>query len=290
MFQCRCNIKHPLLSLGTNRQAASAAGDSSWLQVDALALLGMDFRAFVNPAGGLRYHVRALRYSKTRWETFRWELGDWLLKWKPQETTLVLVGPSAGYCLQPFLFEQFERIVCLEPDPIARMLFKRKIRNAPLDRQPALEFIAEDHLVHAPERFPALVESLQGCCILFSNIIGQLRVLLSVADETPEFARVRDAVHEAIAGRSWASFHDRVSGTLRPSFDRALVSESRLTDDEILGLLYGESKPSRRRSNHELTDHLTTGFFPSELQHTYFAWELDPGRVHLIEAVAFTAT
>ena len=247
----------------------------------------MNFRAFVNPAGGLRYHVRALRYSKSRWETFRWELGNWLLQWTPRETTLVLVGPSAGYCMQPFVFERFERIVCLEPDPIARLLFRRRLRSAPLERQPVLEFITEDQLVHAPERFPKLIESMGDCSILFSNVIGQLRVLLSVADETPEFTRVREAVKVAITGRSWASFHDRVSGYMRPSFDKALVAESRLSDDEIMGVLYGESKPSRRRHGNELVDHLTEGFFPVELPHTYFNWELDPDRVHLIEAVAF---
>lgn len=243
----------------------------------------------MNPAGGVRYHLRALRYSKNYWESFRWELGDWLLKWRPRETTLVLVGPSAGYCLQPFFFESFERIVCLEPDPIARYLFKRKLRKAPLERQPVLEFISDDHLVHAPERFPKLIESTPGSCILFSNVIGQLRVLLSVEnDASPEFTRVREAVREGVRGRSWASFHDRVSGYLRPSLDRAVVAQSRLSDDEVIGLFYGESMPSRRRGHHELVDHLARGFFPSELTHTYFNWEIEPGRVHVIEAVAFT--
>jgi len=251
----------------------------------------MNSRTITNPAGGLRYHLRALRYSKSHWESYRWELGDWLLKWEPRETTLVLVGPSAGYCLQPFLFERFERIICLEPDPLARYLFKRKLRKAPLERQPILEFIAEDHLVHCPEKFPKLLESTKDACILFSNVIGQLRILLSVENnDAPRFVRVREAVREGIQGHSFASFHDRVSGYLRPSFDRAEVATSRLSDAEVLGLLYGESKPSRGRRSHELIDHLTDGFFPPELAHTYFNWEIEPGRVHLIEAVAFART
>ena len=242
--------------------------------------------AILNPAGGLRYHLRALRYSTRHWQTFRWELGQWLLEWQPSEPTLILVGPSAGYCLQPFFFERFERIVCLEPDPIARFLFQRRIRNAPLERQPTLEFIADDRLVHVPERFPKLVESYGDACILFSNIIGQLRALLGVDENNaPELVRVRDAVQTAVIGHSWASFHDRVSGYLRPTFERAPTAQSRLSDAEVLDLLYGESRPSRRKHGDELVDHLTQGFFAPELPHTYFTWEIEPGRVHLIEAV-----
>jgi len=243
----------------------------------------------MNPAGGLRYHLRALRYSKSHWESFRWELGEWLLNWKPPESTLVLVGPSAGYCLQPFFFERFERLVCLEPDPLARYLFHRKIRNAPLERRPVLEFIAEDHLVHAPELFPKLLDRTRDTCVLFSNVIGQLRVLLRVdKDDAPELVRVRQAVREGIAERSWASFHDRLSGYLKPSLDRAQTAQSRLSDDEVLDLLYGESRPARRRQGHQLVDHLTSGFFPVNRPHAYFNWEIEPGRVHLIEATSRT--
>ena len=247
----------------------------------------MNSHAIVNPAGGLRYHLRALRYSNQYWQSFRWEIGQWLLEWQPSESTLVLVGPSAGYCLQPFFFERFEHIVCLEPDPIARFLFRRRIRRAPLDRQPSIEFVSADHLVQAPERFPQLVAKQPNACVLFTNVIGQLRALLGVENnDAPELVRVRDAVQTAIAGRSWASFHDRVSGYLRPTFDRSPTSQTRLSDVEILELLYGEARPSRRRHGNELVDHLTEGFFPSALPHTYFNWEIEPGRVHLIEAVS----
>ncbi len=106
----------------------------------------------MNPAGGIRYHWRALRFGNRQWQSFRWEIGEWLLGWQPKEPTLLLVGPSAGYCLQPFFFERFERVICLEPDPVARYLFKRKLMRAPLEPRPQLEFIAEDCLVRSPER------------------------------------------------------------------------------------------------------------------------------------------
>ena len=65
--------------------------------------------ALFNPAGGLRYHLRAYRHSARLWQPFRWTLGEWLLGWRPPETTLALFGPSGGYCLQPFLLERFAR-------------------------------------------------------------------------------------------------------------------------------------------------------------------------------------
>ena len=140
----------------------------------------MNPRGLLNPAGGLRYHLRAFRFRSREWQPFRWDIGEWLLGWQPKETSLLLVGPSAGYCLQPFLFERFERVICLEPDPVARYLFKRALTRAPLQPKPKLEFIAEDHLVRFPERLPELVERLSDVCLLFSNVLGQLRVLLRV--------------------------------------------------------------------------------------------------------------
>jgi hypothetical protein len=236
-----------------------------------------------NPAGGVRYHWRAHRYSNKLWEPFRWALGEWLLGWQPSESVLVLIGPSGGYNLQPFVFERFEQLVVLEPDPIARWVFAHRLRKAPLERRPRLEFIAEDHLVHHPERLPKLLERLGQSALLFSNVIGQIQVLLDIDTPNADFARVKAAVHSAIADRSWASFHDRVSGSIMPSLDEPVVAPQRWSDDEVLSEAYYGSGPSE---DPELHDHLTEGFFPAEAPHTYFRWEIQPRSYHLIEAVA----
>lgn len=247
----------------------------------------MNPRVLTNPAGGIRYHLRALRFRNQLWQPFRWAIGEWLLQWQPAATTLFLVGPSAGYCLQPFFFEKFERVVCLEPDPIARTLFKRKLAQAPLEQRPKLEFIAEDHLVRNPEGLPKLLAGQSDACLLFSNVLGQLRSLLNVENNNgPEFARIKTALAQATSGRPWASFHDRVSGYLRPTFERPVTSNSRLTDEEIIELLYGGKNLFRRNRDTTLVDHLTAGLFPENLPHSYFSWEIEPGRFHVIEAVS----
>lgn len=245
---------------------------------------------FLNPAGGLRYHLRALRHSRVLWQPFRWALGEWLLDWAPPEKTLVLVGPSGGYNLQPFLFERFERVVCLEPDPIARAIFSRRLRKAPLEARPKLEFVAEDQLLQEPERLHGLLESLGPCSLLFSNVLGQLRALLQVSSaDAPELVRVREAVRQALNGRSWASFHDRVSGFVRPSFEGLRSADARLSDEELLAAAYDGSTSGAGAGGGggegELLDHLTEGFFPADLPHAYLVWELAPGLFHLIEAV-----
>jgi hypothetical protein len=247
------------------------------------------FGAF-NRGGGVNYHLRARHYAKKLWEPFRWALGEWLLAWHPPEKNLVLVGPSAGYNLQPFLFERFERVIVLEPDPVARWLFQRRLARAPLQPRPRVEPIGEDHFVHHPERLLPLLERNQPCALLFSNVVGQLSALLDRETPDEQIQIVRRAVREALAGRSWASFHDRVSGPLPPNVEGMVRAPRRWSDEEVLARAY-DSSPGplggeRVGAAIELVDHYTEGFFPEALPHAYFRWELGPGVYHLIEAVA----
>jgi len=245
----------------------------------------MTVNAWMNPAGGLRYHWRAFRHGNRLWQPYRWALGEWLLGWTPPEKNLVIVGPSGGYAVQPFLFERFERVICLEPDPVARFLFRRKLARAPLERRPGLEFISDDRLVSHPERLPELLDDVGDAAILFSNVLGQLRVLLEVSSaDVPAFARVKKEVQRAMSGRSWASFHDRVSGRLEPSFEQPLLVNGRLSDAEVISVLYSGDGTSFADET-ELLDHLTEGLFPEALEHAYFVWELAPGWFHVIEGV-----
>lgn len=247
----------------------------------------MSVSALTNPAGGLRYHWRAFRHAGRLWQPYRWALGEWLLGWEPPERTLIVVGPSGGYAVQPFLFERFERLICLEPDPLARYVFRRRLARAPLERHPRLEFITDDRLVHHPERLVELAEGLPDAAILFTNVIGQLRVLLpATSADDPGLARIRSAIATVIAGRSWASFHDRVSGRLRPEFNQPLTADGRLSDEEVLSVLYGQDADTPGGfEGLELLDHLTAGFFPEELPYGYFVWELEASWYHVIEGV-----
>jgi hypothetical protein len=249
----------------------------------------MNFGILFNPAGGIRYHLRALQYSNSLWQPFRWSIGEFLLRFQPNTTTLLVVGPSAGYCLQPFLFERFERLVCLEPEPIARYLFARRIKHATLERTPKIEYVTEDHLVEYPERLPELALRLGDCAVLFSNVLGQLRGLLEIDEpDSPKLLRVRNAIHAVTAKHAFVSFHDRVSGRVRPSFVPPFRSLHRLSDDEVATKLYKNHLTGDKAEPRTLLDHFTSNLFDAELPHEYFTWQLEPGAYHLIEGVMST--
>jgi hypothetical protein len=247
--------------------------------------------AWLNPAGGLRYHARGFRYAKTLWSGFRFALAEWLYAWEPPERRLVLVGPSAGYCFQPFFFERFDEVLCLEPDPVARHLFAFRLGRAPLETRPRLRFESRDLLLDDPGLFAARLEAEGDAAVLFSNVVGQFRVLLGAASaEDPRLARLRSALLPAIGQRSYASFHDRVSSGTAPVLDGALVVDRRLDDREIVDHFYPGNDDAdamiRADGSGPLLDHLTADFFPPDRPHAYFSWELLPGVFHLIEATA----
>jgi hypothetical protein len=240
--------------------------------------------AWLNPAGGLRYHLRGYRLSETLWAPFRFALAEWLYSWEPPEKKLVIVGPSAGWCLQPFFFERFEEVLCLEPDKIAHVLFRRRLNRVPLDPRPRLRFDTEDRLLAGPDALARVLDAEGDAAVLFSNILGQVRVLLgATAIDDPRLAGVRRAVELAIRGRSWASFHDRVSGEIEPALEGRLDADRRLSDDEVREQFYSPVMPDGAAAP-PLVDHLTAGFFPEDRPHAYFSWPLVPGVFHLIEA------
>jgi hypothetical protein len=84
--------------------------------------------ALVTPTGGLVYHLRALRYGRA-WRPFRAAIERWLVQVLPPGEQLVLVGPSAGHCLPLEHLRRFQRLVVLEPDAVARMLLRRRLRH-----------------------------------------------------------------------------------------------------------------------------------------------------------------
>ncbi|MBA4397744.1 MAG: hypothetical protein C0394_10255 [Syntrophus sp. (in: bacteria)] len=210
----------------------------------------MQLPSLFNPAGGLRYHLRALRYSKDIWQPFRRDIGDYLLSWPVASKTLLIVGPSGGYCLPPYIFNRFDQLVCLEPDPLARYIFRRRLLQAPLEHRPRLEFITEDCLLKNPRQLVRLVEGMEDTTLLFSNVLGQLRFLLQIEAESDlRLMHIRDAVAEATQHRAFASFHDRVSGMVRPTFTMPFLSDSRLSDEALLSHLFAGSREYYRRIN-----------------------------------------
>ena len=119
-------------------------------------------------SGGLRYHLRALRYRRTQWAPFREALARWLANWQPPcRRRLLLVGPSGGHTLPADFLGRFEDVVALEPDPLARLILKRRQAGA------RLRFESLDCL-SSSDGMDALSTRFGDRAVLFCNVLGQI--------------------------------------------------------------------------------------------------------------------
>ncbi len=238
----------------------------------------------INPAGGIVYHTRALRYRNTLWRAFREETHQWLSEWNPAEQDLLIVGSSGGYCLQPDFLSRFRSITALDPDPLTRFILRKRFaRSFEWDREDYF-FSKRGHL--SPVGIEKMVRRYPSHAILFSNFLGQLRCLDNLLDKPERFADWKVTFRECLerAG-SWASFHDRLSGNLEPLISASNSSSSDLvTDSGLVDRFYPSSTRASGTQTHELLDHLTGDLFPG-FARRFLKWELTPGRFHLIEAV-----
>jgi len=234
-----------------------------------------------NPAGGVRYHLRARRYRPQLWAAFRAGLDAWFERWQPDAKRLAIVGPSGGYCLPLSVVSRFDEVVCFEPDPIARFVLSRRLRALPGDRK--ITWITHDVWVEPVLRGdgPRSGWLRPDTALFFSNFVGQLMFL--VADPVwPEYQRAwRERVWPLLETMPWASFHDRLSGPIAPTIESHKLDGTRLSDSKLLKW-YGSHEAG------ELLDHASGDLLPTGASYGYFHWPLTPDQHHLIEAVVST--
>lgn len=249
--------------------------------------------AWLNPTGGLRYHVRAWRYRRTLWAPFVRAVSRWLFEWRPPEGSIVLVGPSGGYCIDLSFLRRFDEVVVVDTDPIARWIFARRARVALAGARTQLRFDANDYLSPVEGRFEtrgvrALCERYPAHAVLFCNVLGQLPLL--GPDPTEENTDVEfvggfewwlRALPSTLGARSWASFHDRLSGTMRPKL--ALEGESCewRASPALVDAFYAQTD----RDEDVLNDHRTSELAVDRAR-LELLWELVPSAFHLVEAIA----
>jgi hypothetical protein len=231
-----------------------------------------------NPAGGVRYHLRARRYRSQLWAAFRSNLEEWFSNWRPPARRLAVVGPSGGYCLPLSLLARFERLMFFEPDPIARMVLSRRLRALP--GPPTLTWVTDDVWIEPLLRggAPPVLSLTRDTAILFSNFMGQLMFLVPDARWAEFGAAFRERVWPSLERVPWASFHDRLSGPLAPGIVPADCQGPRLDDSRVLSW-YGAQRAS------DLLDHGSAEVVPPGHRYAYFHWPLIPDQHHLIEAV-----
>ena len=220
-------------------------------------------------SGGLAWHLRAFRHRKG-WSQFIAAVNWWLGTWNHGCKGLLLLGPSAGWCLQGSFLAGFQRIHAIDLDPLAPVFFKR-LHGPDLGRVgTTLTWERADFF----ERLDDLLRMYPGHAILFSNVLGQHALHQREPGRAESDLK---ALATRLLGRQWASFHDRLSGTWPTG--RPIPAPFRLEKAEEATVL-----AARVAGQGEWIDHLTTHVLPDNCKRIVMPWPITPGRLHWIEA------
>lgn len=221
----------------------------------------------IRKTGGLRWHARALRHWHLH-DPFRREIASFLESWQPAAKDLVLVGPSGGWFLPATFLKRFSRLTLIELDSSAPIFFNLRhglrLRRARTSTQWVLgDFV--DYL-------PLLLRDSPDCAVLFCNVLGQLGL------ERSDYDKQLERLPSMLAGRPWATFHDRFS---------AVVSSPGIPKLGIQGLVSDrplEAELLRQPGfTGEWIDHGTGQVLPPASTRRYIPWWISPSRFHWIE-------
>lgn len=250
-----------------------------------------------NPTGGLAYHLQALSRRGSLWAPCVREIARFLAAWAPPEDAILLVGPSGGHCLDLSFLRRFARVVAVDFDPFAPWVFRWRARHLLGEGRTRLTWDARDHLSPGRDGFDlgplrALLAEHPGAAVLFCNILGQLPLLGEDRDpdqdddSPPEgsYERWLLGLPDALSGRSWASFHDRLSGRMRPHDIDSATPVPWSPSEELVRRHY----PPTDDPELALLDHRTSALC-RDAPRVQLTWELSPGLHHLLEAISFRA-
>jgi len=233
----------------------------------------------LDPSGGLIYHWRAARYAKTIWAPFRAAVETWLTSWTPPEEKIMIIGASGGYMLPECFLNRFRETLAVDPDPLTRCIFRRRFRSL----RGTLRWESRDHFRFSEmsdRPFRDLLDANPDAAVLFSNLWGQVRFLVDNTSRTDDVLRFwQERLPGILAGRSWASYHDRYSGTDHAISKTWFAANRKLSGADLIRSFYNRVPAG------EWVDHLTADFFPAASRYDYFLWRFTPHSVHIIEGV-----
>lgn len=220
-------------------------------------------------SGGLLWHLRAYR-RRDGWGPFIAAINRWLGTWHHGCEGLLLLGPSAGWCLQADFLARFSRIHAVDIDPLAPALFRR-LHGLDLRRSGTTMTWARGDFF---ERLDELLCAHPKHAILFPNVLGQH----GLHQREPGRAE-SDLKSLAIClqGRQWATFHDRLSGTW-PTEQPIPAPFWLNTAEDAMALA------ARVAGRGEWVDHLTTHVLPKNCRRFFVPWRIGSGKLHWVEA------
>jgi len=183
--------------------------------------------------------------------------------------------------LAPDFLSRFEKIIAVDPDPLAELIFKR--RFAPI--KASLQWDSRDYFIKpgcSANLFCGFLSSSGGAAVLFSNFLGQMPFLMSSEKQRAEILSFwQKNLLTVLAGRSWASFHDRYSCRKRPVRQEHFTSPEKLCGDALIKRYYGAD------ARGTWVDHQTEALLGGQGNYDYFLWELTARAFHIIEGVYY---
>ena len=217
-------------------------------------------------SGGLRWHFRALRNYRLH-GPFRESIREFLDAWNPGGTQLILIGPSAGWFLPKSFLGRFMQLTLIDLDTSAPIFFKLRHGRSLRRSGTQATWIHADFIDHLPQ----ILSTYPTSAVLFCNVLGQLGL------ERQDYETQLYKLPKLLAGRRWASFHDRYSARLN---EGSPVDASAFTSRETMNARMLQE----RGFFGEWTDHGTGALLPSGVLRHYFPWRIVPDRFHWIEA------
>ena len=242
-----------------------------------------------NKSGGLSYHYQALRYKNSLWKNYNKSICGWLKEWKQGGRRLVIIGPSGGYSLNSKFLGRYERIYCVDPDPLAQKIFCRRFSNHVvswdyqnyfLNRQGEFEInLLNDFFNHHKD-----------ADFLFTNILGQLALIYPRAayidrsrkNLSNNFKGWLIHFRNLLSAYNFASFHDLYSTKYKP--DRLVQEISIGQGDLDLKTLVSSFYDSSKRQSLTFADHHTSVLF-KEFPRKIIYWKRTKKNYHFIECV-----
>jgi hypothetical protein len=216
------------------------------------------------------------------WSPTHAHIASWLASVQPHSNQLLLLGPSAGWMLPSAWLQRFESIHAMDMDPLARGLFTW--RHGPALK--AAGVLWQYHSGDALAELPRLLTAHPKACVLFDNLLGQLRFHAPAwKDPTIHIPLQLARLKRLLQGREWGSVHDLVSGPAAglplaqdfPAVRRSLKppGDGQPPDLEWLAA----AKPQG-----PWLDHLTDQVFPAGTALQDIAWAFKPAYWHWLQA------
>lgn len=225
-------------------------------------------------SGGIPYHLTALRYRRHLWRPFITTVNDWLCReWRPQARDLLLFGSSAGWTLEERFLARFDRIVAIEPDPLAGLLLRRRFPRQDVEVVRRADLLPWFQV--SPKAFSDFLGERSGAAVLFSNVLGQLGLLKTRMTTPADSARAE--FWRGLDGREWASYHDVLSSNHAGPFAPARpMPEGHERISDYAGEFFPEGSTA--------IDHETL-WLTKDRRWLAIPWRLRPRQSHLIGCV-----